>query len=494
MSNYQRMGLQDGDIFNASHVTHLEDGIIQGATFVTPEMFGAVGDSLADDSDAIQAAINYGGLIVCAKTYRITKVIHLRNPEVSGDTGAFRRSHIIGKQGLINQLDSGAILDYLQPNQATFIFDGGYFRVQYTCQTTFTNCVFMGKKDTLKTQTAFYAPEVPFRRLEIYNSTFVNFDYAIRTVDTGVGWSGEHVFSHLYFSMCNYCIYMDGGGYDSIFEDMIAQVNCGYFLYLTGANNALITTNHDYTSKGSHIYGSANITGNYFDGINKLHIKGGVGNNNGSMGPTITGNTFLIAQTTTGTKCLFIVETRLVGATITGNVVVGGDSASIVMFNVENCTHFYWNTVKNNSGKIGFMFSPSASPTMTANGNNLSNYAYVYCGSTNNKVYEDFYPSDWGGIIVGKYNTPTYFTIRGTGMDGIYCPHHFVEIIVTLTDDTVEERRAYAGYDLSNWCKGTHAWSEIASVEYKVYIRYGQSSPNTVFPLARSGAVDPYPT
>ena len=45
--------------------------------FLTPEMFGAVGDGKTDDTIAIQAALNQGGKIYfpTTKTYKITQVI-----------------------------------------------------------------------------------------------------------------------------------------------------------------------------------------------------------------------------------------------------------------------------------------------------------------------------------------------------------------------------------------------------------------------------------
>ena len=48
--------------------------------YVTPEMYGAVGDGVVDDADAIQNALNAGkSLVLCAqnKTYRTTKVLKI---------------------------------------------------------------------------------------------------------------------------------------------------------------------------------------------------------------------------------------------------------------------------------------------------------------------------------------------------------------------------------------------------------------------------------
>lgn len=49
--------------------------------FVTPQMFGAVGDGVADDTDAVQAALNQGGIIYFpAGVYKVTKQLTTTKP------------------------------------------------------------------------------------------------------------------------------------------------------------------------------------------------------------------------------------------------------------------------------------------------------------------------------------------------------------------------------------------------------------------------------
>lgn len=46
--------------------------VLRSSFYVTPEMFGAVGDGIADDTNAVKTAINQGGIIILNGTYRCT--------------------------------------------------------------------------------------------------------------------------------------------------------------------------------------------------------------------------------------------------------------------------------------------------------------------------------------------------------------------------------------------------------------------------------------
>lgn len=57
--------------------------------FVTPEMFGAVGDGVTDDTEAVQAAINTGRKVLFSnKTYLITPITIAKSSDLLGEDGA----------------------------------------------------------------------------------------------------------------------------------------------------------------------------------------------------------------------------------------------------------------------------------------------------------------------------------------------------------------------------------------------------------------------
>ena len=445
---------------------------------VTPEQFGAVGDGVADDTQAIQDAIDHGGLIVCSKVYRITGDIYLRNPEVSGDISTYPRSRIVGRSGITALMASNTPISYLQPNQATFYHDGGRFCYKYTASVEFSYCVFMGNKEHTKTDIAFYAPESPYRRLHIDHCTFSNFDCAIygyQAADENV-WSGENIFDTLYFTHCNYCICLENGGYDSIFTNMIAQGSCGYFLRLTEASVAMIRGNHDYSQNGCVIYSAANITGNYFDGIDKLHIQGGTGSGvrSAKFGPVITGNMFLVASSVTGRKWIIAVDDYLFGAVICDNRVVGGDNAIIDFFNLANANYFNQNIVRNNTGNVAYFTTAEETATISIYGNDFDRYK-LYADVGNGTVnYEKYY---WGtkcSTFYGSYESPDKFIFRGTEVDGIYSDV-FSKINVTLTNNT-EDSAIYTddGSSLNSSINNKWGFANIAKLDVEIHINFGR--------------------
>lgn len=68
--------VQDASLTEAKFTDSLKLKTIKD--YVTPEMYGAVGDGNADDSTAFENAVNSGKLVYCSKIYKITQKIQLK--------------------------------------------------------------------------------------------------------------------------------------------------------------------------------------------------------------------------------------------------------------------------------------------------------------------------------------------------------------------------------------------------------------------------------
>lgn len=54
---------------------------IKNSLYTTPEMFEAVGNGVADDTTAVQNAVNKAGIVYLSKTYRVTSSININKPD-----------------------------------------------------------------------------------------------------------------------------------------------------------------------------------------------------------------------------------------------------------------------------------------------------------------------------------------------------------------------------------------------------------------------------
>lgn len=68
--------VQDGSLTEAKFSNALKIKAIKD--YVTPEMFGAVGDGTTDDSTSFISAVNTGKMVFCANNYKITQKIQLK--------------------------------------------------------------------------------------------------------------------------------------------------------------------------------------------------------------------------------------------------------------------------------------------------------------------------------------------------------------------------------------------------------------------------------
>lgn len=110
--------------------------IIGTLGYVTPEMFGAIGDGKADDSIALQAAFNFGYPVLVQHTYKCTKAITV----TSGGT-----SHIYGS-GKVNAVFAEVPEDTYSSVTALKFTDCSNFKVEgitvvsNACGITFSGC------------------------------------------------------------------------------------------------------------------------------------------------------------------------------------------------------------------------------------------------------------------------------------------------------------------------------------------------------------------
>ena len=77
-----------------SHIYDYRGRVINDAAIFTPEMYGAVGDGVADDTIAVQKAIDNGDIISLEKTYRVTSSININKPN----------THIMGTGALVGDI------------------------------------------------------------------------------------------------------------------------------------------------------------------------------------------------------------------------------------------------------------------------------------------------------------------------------------------------------------------------------------------------------
>lgn len=350
------------------------------------EMFGAHGDNSVDDSAAIQAAITYGSNIMAMGTYRIENVIEMNSTgDLTPELGTDQFIIITGRGKNVSLTTSASTLTGIDETEATFIFDGGYFHLRGTSRVDFKNCVFMGSKDNLKTDTAFEIT-APGRKFNITASTFANLKKGIHcSADTR--WCGENIYDGLYFILCEYGIhYENTDGGDSIITNCIGQGNCDYFIWIEDAIGILFSGNHDYTKYGTHLYYGATIVNNYFDGLGKLHIKtsydrsGSLTNKYSSHGCAIVGNIFLMHfhdTDITGNQAMIIIESSsLTSAVITNNVLHGGaDYANICLLDMANVTMSANNIIENNTGLgLNYLFKDCANGAINWYFNDYSGY------------------------------------------------------------------------------------------------------------------------
>lgn len=110
--------VQDGSLTEAKFSDALKLKAIKD--YVTPQMFGAKGDGVADDTEPIQRAINSDKYVVFPKgTYKTFDTIHVNNKS---------RFAIDASQAMIDYMGSGYAIDFRYCRNCRFQFDYIYAR------------------------------------------------------------------------------------------------------------------------------------------------------------------------------------------------------------------------------------------------------------------------------------------------------------------------------------------------------------------------------
>lgn len=192
--------------------------------YVTPEMFGAKGDGVTDDTSAIQQAFNTKKSVVFSKTY-LCNTVYLENIEnvqyiaisgkivKKGDGTLFRYSGT-----LKNIVFDGIVSDGISVTDGAFFFGNNLTLLENVC---FRNCVIYN----YTTGVSFNADKVgTIRKVSVIDCSFTN----MRGFDPGFGY-GVHMASQhadyvgglvqgCSFDNCNrHAIYFArGNGYSAI--------------------------------------------------------------------------------------------------------------------------------------------------------------------------------------------------------------------------------------------------------------------------------------
>ena len=157
---YERLDLKTGDELNEAVFKHIDDSFANISTFVTPEMFGAVGDGVSDDTAALTLAVASGEPVVCRKKYGITNFVINESTRIIG--------------GVFNNLASTNYMLTICGNDVVVedaIFNGNSksngIKLDYVSNITFNNCEVKNIKYNAGATNGIYVNRS--RDIHIYN-------------------------------------------------------------------------------------------------------------------------------------------------------------------------------------------------------------------------------------------------------------------------------------------------------------------------------------
>lgn len=170
--------------------------------YVTPEMFGAVGDGVADDTNAVTQALESGKAVYASKTYKVRN-LKIDNVTLVGESQHTSLIHstnsiILGKN--INVSNLGFISDankvLLFPgNDISIVSDGGNFlnHVIRDCKIT---CPTNGYNICYDLYSTFGACNVLWDNIDFHGANAVNFGVVLNQTEVRIPWMTNVNVSH----------------------------------------------------------------------------------------------------------------------------------------------------------------------------------------------------------------------------------------------------------------------------------------------------------
>ena len=301
------------------------------SNIVTPEMHGAAGDGVTDDTKAVQDAFNEASksrkILILSKCYNVPSGLTLNTANTPYPVTVIGSNHstfAVNSDG-VNQDNVN-----LKLGNSSITISGiaNVFMQGVGLQGTGTAIIMNGYRST------------------VHNCMFSGFNIAIKKQSSSASFNGENKINGCLFIGCNICLQSEANSTDDIVSNCIAHSTCTNFI--TGSIvGYMVNSNHDYSENGSDISGSGYlISNNYFDGVNKLKISG-----NGPF--TIVGNQFVIPNFSGNASCITFSSNANNGCIVGNSVIVIPSSnqpvENLAFIDITSVQYFNYVTIKANN-------------------------------------------------------------------------------------------------------------------------------------------------